>query len=864
MSALQSIAVPPHNLDAERSVLGAVLLDERHLHSLLVEEQLRPQHFYREQHGAVFAAMLELYEKDRKIDHLTVSETLRQHGKLDEIGGAAAIDELAGWVPAAGHAREYAGIVHDNFKLRSLLTASYQIQASVLSREAPARELVEQAERSVLEVATDDRQKKIRSIREILDEETDKLHRLSVSKTALTGTPSGFKDIDDKTGGFQPGNLIVLAARPSMGKSALVANIAENASLAGNGVALFSLEMSESELAQRFVASQARIKGEDLRRGKVAEREWPKILEACDRLSAAPMFVDDSSDTGVLEVRAKCRRLHSQIEGGLGLIIVDYLQLMRSEGRIESRVEQVSQISRGLKGLARELNVPVIALSQLSRAVEQRGGEKKPVLSDLRECVTGDTLVLLGDGRRMPIRELVGSTPEVLALDDRHRVIKARSDAVWPVGRRPVLKLRLASGRTLRATGKHRVLSGEGWTRMSQLSAGDRVALGRRIPEPADAEHWSNARVELLGQMIGDGSYLKHQPMRYTTASEDDSRTVARAARQEFGATVTRYAGRRSWHQLLISGNGNRWHPAAVGAWFKELGIFDQRSVEKRIPAAAFRLENQQIALLLRHLWATDGCIWAGKVRRGKFATRVYYATASEDLAADVAALLLRLGIVARTGRSRTGERTMYSVGVFGAANQLQFLLTVGAVGPRVPGARALSMLLPGTNANVDTLSLQPWEAAQGISTRAMAAMRGTAVSSAHFKFAPSRNTMTSYASLLKSTALADTASSDVFWDRVIAIEPAGEQAVFDLTVPGPASWLADGVVTHNSGAIEQDADLVMFIYRDEYYEKESERQGEADIIIAKHRNGPVGEVVLTFQKEYPKFANYAGERFGS
>ena len=385
MSTVQNIAVPPHNLEAEKSVLGAVLLDERHLYALLVEEHLRPDHFYREQHGAVFAAMLELHETDRKIDHLTVAETLRQHGKLEEVGGPEAIDELAGWVPAAGHAREYGRIVRDNAQMRALLTASYEIQASVLSRDAPARDLVERAERSMLEVAHDDRQKKIRSIADILHEETDKLHRLSVLKTPLTGTPSGFKDLDEMTGGFQPGNLIVIAARPSMGKSALVANIAENAVLAGRAVALFSLEMSESELAQRFVASQARIKGEDLRRGKVAEHRWPKILEACQRLADAPLFIDDSSDTGVLEVRAKSRRLHHQVEGGLGLIIIDYLQLMRHEGRVESRVEQVGQISRGLKGLARELNVPVIALSQLSRAVEQRGGDKKPILSDLRE-----------------------------------------------------------------------------------------------------------------------------------------------------------------------------------------------------------------------------------------------------------------------------------------------------------------------------------------------------------------------------------------------------------------------------------------------------------------------------------------------
>ncbi|MDQ6729784.1 MAG: replicative DNA helicase [Actinomycetota bacterium] len=386
MSAVQNIAMPPHNLEAEKSVLGAVLLDERHLHALLVEEQLRPQHFYREQYGAVFEAMLQLYEGERKIDHLTVSEILRQNGKLDELGGAEAVDELAGWVPAAGHAREYGRIVRENAQMRALLTTSYEIQASVLAREAPARDLVERAERSVLEVAHDDRQKKIRSIADVLDVEIDKLHRLSVARTPLTGTPSGFKDLDEKTGGFQPGNLVVLAARPSMGKSALVCNMAENAVLDGKAVALFSLEMSESELAQRFVASQAMIKGEDLRRGKVAEQRWPKILEACQRLSAAPLFIDDSSDTGVLEVRAKARRLHSRLDGGLDLIIIDYLQLMRHEGRVESRVEQVSQISRSLKGLARELGVPVIALSQLSRAVEQRGKEdKKPILSDLRE-----------------------------------------------------------------------------------------------------------------------------------------------------------------------------------------------------------------------------------------------------------------------------------------------------------------------------------------------------------------------------------------------------------------------------------------------------------------------------------------------
>jgi replicative DNA helicase len=385
MSVTSATAVPPHHLVAEKSVLGAVLLDERHLHALIVDEQLKPEHFYREQHSAIWAAMLELYKDDRKIDHLTVAERLQQSNQLEEIGGPEAIEELAAWVPATGHASEYGRIVREHAQMRALLTATYQIQAGVHNREAAPRELLEAAERAMLEVAHDDRQRTIRPIEAILSEETDRLHFRSMQKSSLTGTPSGFRDVDDMTGGFQPGNLVVLAARPSMGKSALVANIAENAALGGHAVALFSLEMSESELAQRFVASQARVKGEELRRGNVAESRWPKIMEACGRLSAAPLYVDDSSDTGVLEVRAKSRRLHHQIEGGLGLIIIDYLQLMRHEGRVESRVEQVGQISRGLKSLARELKVPVIALSQLSRNVEQRAGDKKPILSDLRE-----------------------------------------------------------------------------------------------------------------------------------------------------------------------------------------------------------------------------------------------------------------------------------------------------------------------------------------------------------------------------------------------------------------------------------------------------------------------------------------------
>src|SRR4051794_27700255 len=384
MAIAESPLAPPHDLEAEQSVLGAIFLSDVTLYGLVIQDGLRTDDFYREQHRIVYEAMVDLYNASEPVDIITVKNRLKETGRLEEVGGEAGVESLAGMVPSAGNLRHYARIVRDHALLRRLLTTTMEIQASVLGHEEAPRSIVEHAEKAMLEVAHDDRQKDFVSIGNVLDVELEKLQKLSRNKTSLTGTRSGYGKLDDLTGGFQPGNLIIIAARPSMGKSALVTNMAENAALGKDpvGVALFSLEMSEAELAQRFIASQANIKGEELRKGRVDERRWPKILEACSRLSEAPLYVDDSSDVGMLEVRAKARRLASQVD--LGLVIVDYLQLMHADQRIENRVEQVSQMSRGLKLLARELDVPVIALSQLNRSVEART-DKRPILSDLRE-----------------------------------------------------------------------------------------------------------------------------------------------------------------------------------------------------------------------------------------------------------------------------------------------------------------------------------------------------------------------------------------------------------------------------------------------------------------------------------------------
>jgi len=377
--------VPPQNDEAEVAVLGTILLTEQALDQIFVELKLTAEDFYRPRHGVIFRAMLRLKEKaePEAVDALTVSDDLNRHNELEEAGGAAYIHALPTMVPAAGAVRDYARIVRDHSMLRRLLGAAREIQENVAAHGGDPRALVEQAEQAIFRAAHDHDTSQVRSIEDVLHEELDKLERLSKEGQSLTGTPSGFRDLDEITGGFQPGNLIVLAARPAMGKSALAANIAENAAVDhGKSVALFSLEMSDGELAQRFIASRGKISGESLRKGRVKPEQWPKVLAATEKLTKAPLFIDDSSDLGVLELRAKARRLHQHHP--LGLLIVDYLQLMRAEDPRDGRVEQVGKMSRGLKILARELHIPVIAVSQLSRAVEARP-DKRPLMSDLRE-----------------------------------------------------------------------------------------------------------------------------------------------------------------------------------------------------------------------------------------------------------------------------------------------------------------------------------------------------------------------------------------------------------------------------------------------------------------------------------------------
>ncbi len=374
--------VPPQNLEAEESVLGAMLLSPTAVGT--VSEILSASDFYRESHAKIYRAALGLWSKGEPVDAITIADELDERGELEAVGGQSRIAELAALVPSTSNVEHYARIVKEMSTLRGLVRAGQEIARLGQERPGEVTDLVDRAEQIVFELGQQRVTSDFAHIEHLLKESFERITQLYEAGVEITGVPSGYRELDLLTSGFQPGNLVILAARPSMGKSALGLCVAANLGVRHSiPVALFTLEMSKSEVTQRMMCSEAKVESQRLRSGRLAPDDWPRLTAACDRLMKAPIYVDDTGSTTIMELRSKARRLKSR-EPSLGLIIVDYLQLMTSGSSAENRVQEVSQISRALKVLARELDVPILAMSQLSRAVEQRH-DKRPLLSDLRE-----------------------------------------------------------------------------------------------------------------------------------------------------------------------------------------------------------------------------------------------------------------------------------------------------------------------------------------------------------------------------------------------------------------------------------------------------------------------------------------------
>jgi replicative DNA helicase len=373
--------IPPQNLEAEQSVLGGILIDNQAVNSVL--EILQMDDFYSDAHRKIFAAILELSEKGRPSDLITLSDVLRDRNQIDAVGGVSYLASLVDNVPSAANISYYSKIVKEKAILRSLIGTATDILTKSYHAGSDVDTLLDEAEHAIFEISENKIKPSFSPLKELIKDSFRTIERLYEKKELITGVPTGFEMLDEKTSGLQKSDLVVVAGRPSMGKTALALNIAQYAAIEANiPVAIFSLEMSKEQLAFRMLSSEARVDSQRLRRGFPGETDWPKLTTAAGRLAEAPIFIDDTAAITVLEMKAKARRLRA--ETGLGLVIVDYLQLMRSLGFRDSREQEISEISRSLKALAKELSIPVMALSQLNRQVEQRTN-RRPQMADLRE-----------------------------------------------------------------------------------------------------------------------------------------------------------------------------------------------------------------------------------------------------------------------------------------------------------------------------------------------------------------------------------------------------------------------------------------------------------------------------------------------
>jgi len=663
-----------------------------------VADFLRPDDFYLDHHAQVYRAALNLYDRSDPIDLLTLAAELEKMRVLERIGGQAFLAELESGVPTAANVEYYGHLVEETATKRKLINAGGRITALGFDEGTPATQALDTAESVIFNIAEGRITQDFIALKDILKTTWDQIEQIHKDQSVLSGVPSGFNDLDARTGGFQKSDLILIAGRPGQGKTSLVLNVAQNAAILHKiPVAIFSLEMSEQQLVTRLLCSEASVDSYRLRTGLLKDAEWPRIAQAMGALSEAQIYIDDSPNVSVMEMRTKARRLKSA--NNLGLIIVDYLQLM-SGRNAENRVQEVSDISRSLKSLARELQIPVIACSQLSREPEKRI-DHRPQLADLREsgCLTGDTPVYLPDlGTSKPIAELVGEVGfRVLALNTNSWELERRLVTnAFSTGRKPVFRLTTQLGRTVRATANHKFLTINGWRRLDELKIGDRLALPRRLSGPMHA-----------------------------SMSDDD---------------IERFAAR-------IGGIGS--------------------------------------------------------------AKLVQLSAISEYLRPRVA----------NTNRDVTPHEVWKQIAV--------------------PAMKAV-----------------------GMTTREMQADSGNAYrGTGLYRQNLSRERAARLATVVGSDWLMRMASSDVYWDTVASIDPYGEENVYDLTVEGLRNFVAGDIVVHNS--LEQDSDLVLFIYRERFYNDNmpEEKRNLAEIIIAKHRNGPTGKIELMFMDEQTKFVNLERRR---
>jgi replicative DNA helicase len=858
--------IPPNNLEAEMALLGSILVDKEIMAT--VSEIVRPNDFYASLHETIYLALFALYESGKPLDKVSLAEELRSRGMLDKIGGLAYLTSLMETVPTAASAEYYAKIVREKAALRGLIHAGTRITQLGYESEEDVPAALDESEQIVYEVGNRDGRGSFAPVSSLLLDTFHELEKRHSQGGDRTGITSGFADIDSYTAGFQDGNLIILAARPAMGKTSLALNMALFAArLDRKPVAVFSLEMTQQELVERLIAAEALLDASKLRRGNIERNEWSRIGDAIGKLNDLPIYLDDSGSVTVSEIRSRLRRIKSA--HGLGIAFVDYLQLVRpgAMARNVNRNEELSEICRTLKATAKDLQIPIVALAQLNRAVETRQ-DKRPLLSDLRDCLSGSALITNADtGERVSIREVVeeGRRFNVWAVDERLRLVRRPVVDAWAVGEQPTFDVRTQSGRVVRCTAGHRFLTVSGWRELRDLRCGEAVAGPRRYETPVCESGMSPDEALLLGWLIGDG-HLGGSPT-LTVASEEEAFLAIEVAARAFPLepiVKPERAGTSALRVVLTTGRKCGAGKNPLTRRLRQLGVCGKTGVAKHVPPALFGQSNDVVAAFLRGLFHADGSL-----SRSGDTTRVTVrlSTISEQLAREVQHLLLRVGLVAvlkkdirHIGGFRTDTKALWTLAITQRGAVCRFMDFIGFLGDK--HERALDRIEPQKLNDASQFDRLPLE----VNDRVSALRHEQGLSHAGLGWrdqgkAMSRATCSLLAERLDDDVLDTLAYSDVLWDRIEAIEPAGVETVYDITVGDLHNFCVDDIVTHNSGAIEQEADIVTFLYRDAYYNKEQSAEPDAtELIFAKHRNGRVGTVKLRFRPEYTLFQPYGDE----
>ena len=863
-----STLCPPHDLDTEGALIGNVLWTPA---DVSLVSWLRPDEFYAEAHRRIWEAILWLAENQLACDVISVAGRLKDTNRLDQIGGNPYLADLSDKSPSAAKIEEYAGRVRELAKRRALIRACAETQIGAHHCDTSVADVLGKHEQSIYDIGHDDRARQTERLGALVHSVFESLKNAAALGKTITGIPTGFEKLDWLTAGLHDGELTIVAGRPGMGKTSFVMNLSGNVAsietngVHRNGVMVFSLEMPRDQIAARWVTCEGRVNSRKVRDpSEMHVGDWDNLMQAAQWLYLLPIEIDDTPGIGLVELAGKCRRQRAKWEREgvkLSLVVIDYLQLMRGDKSASSREQEISSLSRGCKNLSKELGVPVIALSQLNRAVETRGKEKKPQLSDLRECVTGDTVVVDAvTGDRRTVRQLASDHrgASTFGLGADWKVHRAPIVDVWSTGVKPVIRVRTKTGRVLRCTANHPLRKLSGWVHAGTLVRGDRIAVPRVTGAPLLPENGlTSDELRLLGYLISDGSYAKHKSVSYVKSDPVLVDDVRRIVEDRFGVPVKEKPCTGPSTQVEMRMDRTCPNKNPLIQWLKSLGVHGQTTSAKQIPAAVFRCDNKKVATFLGALWAGDGSV----VPRKRGGTVLKFTSTAPEVLSGVQELLLRLGIVSvrePPGRNSKSKMDIANILIGEADAILRFASLIkipGIKGEKLKRA-ALWCCSSKRNARVDRLPLQVTEevahakVAAGMSWRDLwYRCQGKEIGREH---------LAKVANVLHRDDFALLAASDVLWDEVDSIAPDGEEETFDLRVPTTANFVANGLFVHNSGAIEQDADNIIFIYRDDYYNDDSDKKGIAELIVAKQRNGPTGRAFVKFNAAYTRFENLA------